>query len=887
MLQSHDNFHSANGKRTILVVDDELINRELLRNILETEYEVITAKNGQEGLEALREKNGMVSLVLLDLMMPVMNGTDMLRCIKEDAATAQIPVIVLTSDQTAEIECLELGAIDFIPKPYPQAGVILARVRRTIELSEDRDIIQSTERDPLTGLYNREYFYRYAQQMDQYHSGMDMDALVVDIYHFRLINERFGAVYGDAVLRQVGKKLQDLVENSGGIVGRREADTFLIYCPHRTDYESMLGGDALSLDAVQDKENRVRLRVGIYSRVDKTIDIERRFDRAKTAADTVRASVTKTVALYDSGLHEKELYQEQLVEDFQRAIQEEQFQVYYQPKFDIRAQEPILSSAEALVRWRHPRLGMISPGVFIPLFEENGLIQELDTYVWVHAAAQLQAWKKRFGFVMPVSVNMSRIDMYDPHLIENLLDILSRHGLTSGEFLLEITESAYTQDSGQIIQTVSRLRELGFQIEMDDFGTGYSSLNMISALPIDALKVDMQFIRSAFDQKKDTRMLEVIIDIADYLAVPVIAEGVEQEEQVNALRLMGCDIVQGYYFSRPVPPEEYERFLEERQRQESKTSEQDAIPLLLGPKPRQARELGRIVHALAADYFCIYYVNTENDQFIEYSSHKEYQELGIEKSGDDFFGLLRGHFERVVYPEDLPQVLAAMDKPFLMNTLKANGIFTLTYRLLFDGRPTYVHMKISRMEDRSDPHIVIGMSSIDDQVRREQERERELARARELANRDALTGVKSKLAFTNAEQEWNWRILHDQAQPFAVALCDLNGLKNVNDTQGHKAGDAYIQQACSIICEIFRHSPVFRIGGDEFVAILSGQDYARRQDLMERVQQSNSLAPVDHRAVIACGMADYAPGKDTRFEDVFNRADAEMYINKAMLKGER
>ena len=163
MLKSHEKFHSANGRRLILVADDEMINREILGHLLSSEYEVLFASDGRETLEIMRANSDTLSLVLLDLLMPVLSGMDVLRAAKADPALERIPVIVLTSDQSAEIESLGIGAIDFIPKPYPQPGVIMARVLRTIELSEDRQIIQSTERDPLTGLYNREYFYRYAE----------------------------------------------------------------------------------------------------------------------------------------------------------------------------------------------------------------------------------------------------------------------------------------------------------------------------------------------------------------------------------------------------------------------------------------------------------------------------------------------------------------------------------------------------------------------------------------------------------------------------------------------------------------------------------------------------------------------------------------------------
>ena len=294
MLKSHEKFHSANGKRQILVVDDEPVNRQLLGLMLENSYEVIYAEDGQQGLAQMRENRETLSLVLLDLMMPVLSGTEMLRAIREEPALRKIPVIVLTADQNAEIESLGLGAIDFIPKPYPQAGVVLARIQRTIELSEDRQIIQSTERDPLTGLYNREYFYRYAEQYDQHHKDADMDALVVDVNHFHMLNERYGKAYADEVLRRIGERMREMVRDSGGIVCRREADPFMIYCPHRQDHQAILDSASADLMADSSVAGRVRLRMGIYANADKSIDIERRFDRAQIAADTVRNNYTRT-----------------------------------------------------------------------------------------------------------------------------------------------------------------------------------------------------------------------------------------------------------------------------------------------------------------------------------------------------------------------------------------------------------------------------------------------------------------------------------------------------------------------------------------------------------------------------------------------------------------
>ena len=570
MPETHLKFHSVNGKRRILIVEDELINQELLRIMLSETYEILFAATGTEALKIIESEHQTLSLILLDLNLPDMKGMDILRQLKADPAAAKVPVIVMTSERESEVESIEEGAVDFIPKPYPQAEVVRVRIRRTIELSEDRDIIGQTERDQLTGLYNREFFYRYAEQYDRYHKDLPTDAIVLDINHFHMINERYGKAYGDEVLRKIGEKVRDVVKNAGGIVCRRSADTFLVYCPHRSDYPEILDRVSVLLGGNDKKENRVWLRMGVYADVDKGIDIERRFDRAKQAADTVKNSFAKAIGIYDDSLLEQERQTEELLEDFAAAIREKQFLVYYQPKYDITRSEPVLSSAEALVRWKHPKRGMVSPGAFIPVFEKNGLIQELDNYVWNEAAAQIRDWKERFGVSVPVSVNISRIDMYDPYFIEKLDDIVARNGLEHRELLLEITESAYTEDSAQIVSTVKQLREKGFRIEMDDFGTGYSSLNMISDLPIDALKLDMQFIRNAFRERKDTRLLEVIFHLAESLEVPTIAEGVETAEQMLTLKSMGCDIVQGYYFSRPLPANEFEPLVAEKEEQEEK-----------------------------------------------------------------------------------------------------------------------------------------------------------------------------------------------------------------------------------------------------------------------------------------------------------------------------
>ena len=275
-------LHNEERKRLVLIVEDEYVNRELLKAYLENDYDLLFAENGSDALSVIHAHSETLSLVLLDLILPDLNGMEILRRIKQDAELTRIPIIVLTSDVESEVESLNAGASDFVSKPYPRPEVIMARVRRCIELSENRDLIRWTERDHITGLYNREYFYRYAEQYDLFHADEPTDALVLDISHFHMINERFGKAYGDEMLRKTGLELLRMARLYGGIVCRREADTFQVYCPHRTDYDVLV---RQITDNVNSGMNRhIRIRVGVYPEVDKGLEIERRFDHAKDAA---------------------------------------------------------------------------------------------------------------------------------------------------------------------------------------------------------------------------------------------------------------------------------------------------------------------------------------------------------------------------------------------------------------------------------------------------------------------------------------------------------------------------------------------------------------------------------------------------------------------------
>lgn len=555
-------FERDGIKRLVLIVDDEHVNRRLLGKIIEKEYDVIYAEDGQEALDLIKKREKTLSMVLLDLIMPKMDGYELLALLHDDPNLSRIPVIVLTSERTAEVKSLQLGAADFIPKPYDMPEVILARVRRSIELAEDNSIISATENDTLTGLYTKDFFFQHARRHDQYYPEAEMDALVLNVNRFHLINELHGRLFGDSVITCIAGQLNRILDSNDGIACRCDADTFYMYISHQENYEAMMNQIVTALTELLGHQ-RISLRMGVYQHSDKKTDIEERFDRANLACNSLRSSYKTCFTIYDDVMHERELYSEKLIGDMDTGVEQRQFKVYFQPKYNIKGDTPVLASAEALIRWDHPEYGLVGPGSFVPLFEKNGLVQKLDHYVWKEAAAQIKRWKDKYGVTIPISVNVSRIDIYDPDLEKKLLDIVHSNGLEPNEYLLEITESAYTDNSEQIIETVKKLREDGFRVEMDDFGAGYSSLNMLAALPIDALKLDMLFIRKICDDDKDLKMVQLMIDIAGFLKIPVIAEGVETREQYELLKKLGCDLIQGYYFSKPVPEDEFNKLIEE------------------------------------------------------------------------------------------------------------------------------------------------------------------------------------------------------------------------------------------------------------------------------------------------------------------------------------
>ncbi|MBQ9572456.1 MAG: EAL domain-containing protein [Acidaminococcaceae bacterium] len=431
-----------------------------------------------------------------------------------------------------------------------------ARAQKTS--SERQQLISAAENDELTGLFNRGFFHEYARRFRKTLADWKMDAIVMNIEQFHLVNELNGREFGDNVLRSLGDEIQVFLKENGGIAGRIEADRFDIYCKHVEDYQALLDRFQEKLDELS-RSASIRLRMGIMP-WQEGVEADQAFDRASSACNMVRGKNTHLM-VYNDTIRNKENYNQRLLNDLRRAVENREFKVYYQPKYNVQSEPPRLASAEALIRWQHPELGLIPPCDFIPLFEGNGQISVVDKYVWAEAARQVAEWKEKLGISVPVSVNLSRVDIFDPMLEDILEGLIADNGLDRKLLKLEVTESAYTENAEELLKIMKRLRDKGYEIEMDDFGSGYSSLNMLSSMPVDILKMDRGFILNIEHSEQDFRLVQLILDIARNLKLLVIAEGVETENQMLMLKNAGCDLIQGYYFSRPLPPEEFERLI--------------------------------------------------------------------------------------------------------------------------------------------------------------------------------------------------------------------------------------------------------------------------------------------------------------------------------------
>lgn len=792
------------AKKKILVIEDNAINRLMLCEILAPEYEVLEAENGQTALAMLEQCSEEISLILLDIVMPVMDGHTFLSIVEKTPSYASIPVIVTTqSDSEAdEIAALSSGATEFVTKPYrPQA--ILRRVASIIRLRETAAIINQFQFDSLTGLYSKEFFYRRVKETLEQNPGKEYDILCSDVENFKLVNDIFGVPAGDRLLGSIAAIYTKLVGEKG-ICGRLHADQFACLMERRYDYADAFFVQAdMELGRTSNMRNTV-MKWGIYAVEDRTLAVEQMCDRALLAARNIKGQYGKHYSRYDDELRNKMLHEQAITDIMEEALSEDQFVIYLQPKYSIS--EDRLAGAEALVRWEHPEWGFQSPAAFIPLFERNGFITKLDQYVWKKTCAVMQEWDRKGYPQIPVSVNVSRADVYQVDLAEVLMETVRRYGIAPSRLHLEITESAYTEDPEQIIDTVRHLRKLGFIIEMDDFGSGYSSLNMLNQLPLDILKLDMKFIQSETAKPIDKGILGFIMGLARWMKLSVVAEGVETREQLERLREIGCDFVQGYYFARPMPCTDFEALLKrldtevcENETQAGGGQESDAAQsyiLIAEEDEEQRRELRKLFQG-------------------------RYQ-IAEAATGQEALGFIV-RFERELSAVVLSLTLPELDGFSILDVLqREKAVWNIP--VIATGQPD-ITLEERAVELGADDFAYKPYSAgmlerrLIHAMRRTLSREREQA-LQEEAGRDFLTGLLNRRGL-NASA----RLVRKEDAPMAVYLFDLDDLKQINDTYGHEYGDRLIKKFGTLLSERTRSCDILaRFGGDEFIAVIKQMD---------------------------------------------------------------
>lgn len=547
------------NKRKVLIVDDQEVNRRMLSKIIESDYDVVCAENGQEALNILYKEYKSISAIILDLMMPVMNGYDFLESISHDVYLSNIPVIVTTvcDSESDEIKALNYGACDFVRKPY-NSEVLKKRLNNAIKSTINHK--STNENDILTGINNKEAFHHYLNNMLINNSDKIHAVAVLDVEKFKVINDIYGSMVADSFLIGIAEELKKLTDKIGGICAHSYADQFLLAAPITCEdierelirIENIINDNAEGI--------KISIKAGIYIVDDINMSVISMCTRAKYALNSIKRHYGKKIAVYDDEIRNDILDRQKIVGDMKYALAEGQFKVYFQPKYDLMTEKII--GAEALVRWQHTELGLISPGKFIPIFEDNGFITELDVYVWEECCRFMHKRKQLGLSVVPVSINVSRVDIYNEDIVKILCNLVKKYDLEPELLHLEITESVYINDSGKINVVLNQIKEKGFIIEIDDFGSGYSSLSILSEIPMDIIKMDMKFFQSEKNTKVKQKIIYSVIKLAKWMNLFVIAEGVETKEQLDYLRKMKCHFGQGFYFAKPMPAEEFEQILD-------------------------------------------------------------------------------------------------------------------------------------------------------------------------------------------------------------------------------------------------------------------------------------------------------------------------------------
>lgn len=416
-------------------------------------------------------------------------------------------------------------------------------------------------RDQLTGLWNRDYFFEIAAKTLRENPNEEFMLIASDIYHFKLFNEILGTSTGDDLLLAFAQAYRENYKRMW-VFSRIAADRFALLIP-KSDYDEE--GILNIVQDILDRKNyslKVHCYLGVYDITDRSVSVESMYDRAFMALESLKGDLVRHLAYYHEEILNERIHETTTLDELDRALLNDEFVIHLQPQMDVWTEAVI--SAEALIRWNKPGRGIVYPGEFIPIFENYGMIAKLDYYVWELACRQLKKWQEEGHTERSISVNISAKDFYLTDLYESVTGLIEKYQINPACLKLEITETAFVLDVHKQMELVRKLQEYGFIIEIDDFGSGYSSLNNLKEIMADMLKMDLKFFEKTGDGNRAEKIVTSVIKLANDLGMPVIAEGVETAEDMEVIKAAGCQIVQGYYYAKPMSVEDFEVFVSAR-----------------------------------------------------------------------------------------------------------------------------------------------------------------------------------------------------------------------------------------------------------------------------------------------------------------------------------
>lgn len=877
----------------ILVIEKDHTVLEAMVRLLGDYCWVYQADTAEMGMELLQLHSDEIAMAIIDAQMAVQNDCSFWKDKNLNACTKDIPVLVLAESGTDEEEklCLKCGAADVMTKPF-HSERFLVRTRNVIRLYKMLRDMKEMERDDLTGLYTKQAFIRHGEEWMASEPDSQFGIMGMDIENFKMTNDQYGEEKCDEFLAYIGKNIGKDFPNS--LVGRFGGDQFVMMFPLNGKHNQVSIGEVRKRLFEKAPIQHQVAKFGFYFPIDKQLPMIRCCDRAFLAIRSIKGIYDKDFAFYAEEMQQKLLDEQRILDSMEAALAEEQFKVYYQPKHDTMTGK--ISGAEALVRWIHPEYGFMSPGQFIPLFEKNGFITRLDEYVLNRVCKDINRWWMQRLPQVPISVNVSRRDYFEAGWIDRQIKSIESFGIDPSWIHMEVTESLYAENAELIIEQIKKVQEKGFLIEMDDFGAGYSSLGMLATFPFDVIKLDISFVRKI---ERNEIVIENIIKLAHRMGFKTVAEGAETEKQYLTLRKLGCDFIQGYYFSKPLPVEEFECYVAEKScidensyndsvvsrkwtditgELEIKNAILDCVDTLVldgDDKNRINKLLGLVGKFYGADRGYIVEIDEGGETI---SNTYEWCNAGIVPEIDFLqkldIALVDGWFKAFEERNEfyLPSVDAIKDtEPDLYEVLKPQNIINLVTAPLRQKGELVGFIGVDNPTVHTDAlEMIKTLSSF---IINELERIRYVAELEEASFRDAMTGLGNRRAMYREIDS----IESDPARnskPIGIVYVDVNGLKTTNDREGHEAGDRLVMSIVELIKSVFQRATVYRLGGDEFV-VFSYDNF--EQEFNAKVQYLSRRFSDVQSAALGTVWLEQAQNLDKNIDI----ADQRMYADKS------